>query len=246
MSVKLVPEDIRERLDGVVRTTDIRVDPDSHHYIVLSQLYKWMRERAFPAVHGTMLDYGCGGQTYRQLFAPKIEKYIGADVAAAAETKLDIQLQPHQPVPVPDESVDTVLATQTLEHVPDPWFYLGECYRVLRPGGVLVLTAPMQWRHHEVPYDYFRFTKYGLIELLTRKGFEITRIDPTGGVYSLIGQIFLDHLGERGIRQKFLFRCLNRLALWLDRKVPDEGTTVNWMCIAHKPARILHAPRAEA
>jgi len=225
---------IGEHLDGVVRTTDMRVELESHHYIVLSQLYDWMGKEAFAAAHGVMLDYGCGGQTYRKLFEPKIAKYIGADVATAANTTLDIELLPNEPVSLPDDSVDTVLANQTLEHVSNTDFYLRECYRVLRPGGVLILTAPMQWRHHEVPYDFLRFTKYGLIELLKRNGFEITSMASTGGVYSLLGQIFLNHLAERGIQRKRLFRWINRLALWLDRKIPDAGDTINWMCIASK------------
>ncbi len=182
--------EIRKRLDGVVRTDDIHVELDNHHYIVLSQLYGWMQKEALPVAQGVLLDYGCGGQTYRKLFEPKVKRYIGADVARAANTKLDIELRPNQPVPLSDGSVDTVLANQTLEHVSDPDFYLQECYRVLRSGGILILTAPMQWRHHEVPYDFFRFTKYGLIAVLKRSGFEITSIASTGGVYSLLGQIF--------------------------------------------------------
>jgi SAM-dependent methyltransferase len=226
--------EIRQCLDGIVRTDDIHVELDNHHYIVLSQLYGWMKKEALPMAQGVLLDYGCGGQTYRKLFEPKVKRYIGADVATAANTKLDIVLLPNQQVPLSDGSVDTVLANQTLEHVSDTDFYLRECYRVLRSGGILILTAPMQWRHHEVPYDFFRFTKYGLIEVLKRNGFEITSIASTGGVYSLLGQIFLNHLAERGIQRKHLFRCINRLALWLDRKIPDLEDTINWMCIACK------------
>jgi SAM-dependent methyltransferase len=226
--------EIGKRLHGVVRTNDIHVELDNHHYIVLSQLYGWMQKEALPVAQGVLLDYGCGGQTYRKLFEPKVKRYIGADVATAANIELDIELLPNQQVPIPDGSVDTVLANQTLEHVSDTDFYLRECYRVLRSGGILILTAPMQWRHHEVPYDFFRFTKYGLIEVLKRSGFEIRNIASTGGVYSLLGQIFLNHLAERGIQRKNLFRCINRLALWLDRKIPDPEDTINWMCIACK------------
>lgn len=227
-------DEIRNRLNGVTRTNDMRVDTDSHHYIVLSQLYTWMEQEAFAAAHGVLLDYGCGGQTYRKLLEPKVTRYIGADVATAANTKLDIELLPHQPVPLSNCSVDTILANQTLEHVPDTDFYLQECNRLLRPGGILILSAPMQWRHHEVPYDFFRFTKYGLIEVLTRNGFEVSKMTSTGGVYSLLGQIFLNHLAERGIQRRLIFRMINYLSLWLDRKIPDTEETINWMCIARK------------
>ena len=92
----------------------------------------------------------------------------------------------------------------------------------------------MQWRHHEVPYDYFRFTRYGLMELLSRHGFELWNITPCGGVYALLGQIFLNHLNDRGFHNKFVFRWVNRVALWLDKKFPDSDDTLNWMCIAVK------------
>jgi SAM-dependent methyltransferase len=193
-----------------------------------------MTEEALPAAKGVMLDYGCGGQPYKFLFMERVSKYIGADVAAAKDTILDLEIVPDKPVPLLDASVDTVLSTQTLEHVPNVEFYLAECHRLLKQDGVLILTAPMQWRHHEVPYDFFRFTKYGLTALLTRHGFTITNMTPCGGVYALIGQIFLNHLAERGIHNKSLYRLVNRLVLWLDKKYPDTEDTLNWMLIARK------------
>jgi SAM-dependent methyltransferase len=235
-STEVSSREIRDRLRGIVRTTDIDVDLDSHHYIVLSQLYTWMEREALAAAHVVLLDYGCGGQTYRKLFEPKVTSYIEADVATAANINLDIELLSNQPVPLSDSSVDTILANQTLEHVPDTDFYLKECYRLLRSDGTLILSAPMQWRHHEVPYDFFRFTKYGLTEVLNRNGFELSQIASTGGVYSLLGQIFLNHLAERGIQRRLLFRLVNSIALWLDRKIPDTEDTINWMRVAHKRA----------
>jgi hypothetical protein len=92
----------------------------------------------------------------------------------------------------------------------------------------------MQWWHHEVPYDFLRFTRYGLIEVSKRTGFEVASIVSTAGVYSLLGQFFLNHLAECGIQLKILFRWINHLALWLDRKVPDAEDTINWMFIACK------------
>jgi hypothetical protein len=118
-----VSSNIRLALRGVSRIQSIHVDPASHHYIVLSILHRWLREVALPHVHGVMLDFGCGGQPYRELFSPQISRYIGADVAAAKDTKLDIEIVPGEPVPLEDASVDTILATQTLEHVFDIQVY---------------------------------------------------------------------------------------------------------------------------
>ena len=217
-----------------VRRTSLDVDPSSHHFIVLSFLHKWLRERALPAARGRLLDYGCGGQPYRALFEAAVESYATADVAAYAGKPVDVLLVPNQKVPLGDASFDTILASQTLEHVPDPAFYVGECARLLRSGGMLILTAPMQWRHHEVPYDYFRFTRYGIELLLKNCGFEVVEVASTGGVFALIGQILLNHIAERGKRRPLLFRLVNRLALWLDRRHPDGEDVINWMFLARR------------
>lgn len=235
--------DLQDAPGGILRTRNMRLASDSHHYIVLSYLHAWLEEQALPQAKGILLDYGCGGQPYRALFEPNITKYIGADVAAAAGTKIDIRVEPEQPLPLSSESVDTILSTQTLEHVPDFNFYLAECQRLARPGGVLILTAPMQWRHHEAPHDYWRFTRYGIRECLSRHGFEVGSIMACGGVYALIGQIFLNHLVEHGIQRKIIIKAVNRLALRLDRMCQDQEDTLLWMCLAKKKSGLQVQPR---
>ncbi|TAN64846.1 MAG: class I SAM-dependent methyltransferase [Methylobacter sp.] len=223
---------IKNALGGLIRQQTLGASLDHPHYISLNLIGTWLHDMALNEAHGIMLDYGCGGQPYKSFFMPKLERYIGADVAAAEGICLDIEIEPGQAVPLDTASIDTLLSTQTLEHLDDVEFYLSECARLVHSNGVLILTAPMQWRHHEVPYDYWRFTKYGLISLLERHGFSIKSISPCGGVYALIGQIFLSHLHERGGRKQWLNKIINRLALYLDNRWADTDDTLNWMCIA--------------
>lgn len=224
---------IQEALAGMERVRDMSLAPDSHHYIVLSLLYQWMRDAAAPAASGVLVDFGCGGQPYRALFEPHVARYIGADVAPALGVALDLQFVPGEPLPLADGSVDTVLSTQVLEHVADPGFYLRESRRVLRENGRLIITVPMQWRHHEVPYDYLRFTRYGVVHLLEHASFVIDDLRPCGGAYALIGQVLANTLAERGRYSKWLIRTINRVAIALDRRFPDYEDTLNWMCLAH-------------
>ena len=84
----------------------------------------WLRDVAAPATEGVLLDFGCGGQPYRDLFTPRINRYVGADVAAAAGVSLDVTFGPGEPLSLSDASIDTILSTQVLEHVADPDFYL--------------------------------------------------------------------------------------------------------------------------
>ncbi|MGY3576851.1 methyltransferase domain-containing protein [Bradyrhizobium sp. USDA 4504] len=223
-------------VSGLVRRTGLDLDEASHHYIVLSFLHRWMVEVAQPAVTGRLLDFGCGGQPYRALLEPRVTEYVTADVTRYGERKIDLLVVPNEPVPSANGSFDCVLSNQVLEHVPDPRFYLGECFRLLRAQGTLILTAPMQWRHHEVPNDYLRFTRFGIINLLEETGFSLLRIDSTGGVFALVGQILANHFSESSIDRPRLFRLINRLFMWLDRRYPDGDDVINWMCIARKPA----------
>jgi SAM-dependent methyltransferase len=116
-----------------------------------------------------ILDYGCGGSPYRALF-PKSE-YIRADFTPCKG--LDFLLPADSSIPAPDGSFDMVLSTQVLEHVPEPTGYITECFRVLRPGGFLILTTHGLFEDHGCPYDFQRWTADGLRLLLERAGFRI-------------------------------------------------------------------------
>lgn len=227
--------DIHSATEGISRMKSADVDASNQHFIVLTLLHKWLADVALPHASGVMLDLGCGGQPYKTLFSSRVTRYIGADVAPSRDIHLDIQIVPGEPVPLADASVDTILSTQTLEHVYDFQLYVRECHRLLKPGGILILTVPMQWRVHEAPYDYWRFTRYGVAELMTRSDFTEISITPCGGVCALVGQIVNSHLDAHQRGNKFIYRLINRLALALDRRFPDADETLLWMCLGQKP-----------
>ena len=82
--------------------------------------------------------------------------------------------------------VDDVLLTQVLEHLPDPARVLAELNRVMKPGGTLWLTAPLFYAEHERPYDYFRYTRYGLHRLLKQAGFRVREIEWLEGYFGTL------------------------------------------------------------
>lgn len=232
--------DVQCKRVSLGRMRDIEIDADSHHFIVLSILNSWVANVAAPAASGVLLDFGCGAQPYRKVFEPFISRYIGADVASEAGIELDLQLHMGVPIPLPAGSVDTILSTQVLEHVFGFQDYLADCFKLLRPKGRLMISVPMHWRHHEVPHDYWRFTRYGLKMSLKQAGFSILDLRPCGGVYALLGQVYLDHLNSHANNtdNRAISRLINWFAMWLDKRKMDCDDTLGWMCIAEKISNI--------
>ena len=100
-------------------------------------------------------------------------------------------------LPFGDGSFDTVVMFQTLEHIPEPARALSEAHRVLRPGGVIVITTPFMWGLHEQPYDFYRYTPFALEYLADAAGFVDVKIEQVGGYWLTAGLRFSYHLQSR-------------------------------------------------
>lgn len=141
-----------------------------------------------------ILDVGSGDAPYRELFTD--HKYLTIDMEGTPyqpEQPPDF-LGPAHDLPLDDGSLDAVLCTQVLEHVPNPAEVMLEFFRVLRPGGSLWLTTPLTWYLHELPHDYYRYTPAGLEHLATQAGFAGHETKPMNSTPDTIGQL-LRHLG---------------------------------------------------
>ncbi len=92
-------------------------------------------------------------------------------------------------IPVPAASFDAILCTEVFEHIPDPIAALQEFYRILRPGGILILTAPFASLTHFAPYHYYTgFNKYFYETHLKKIGFDITEINTNGNYSEYVAQ----------------------------------------------------------
>ncbi len=187
---------------------------------------------------GRLLDVGCGRAPYQALLA-NVSTYVGLDAnhgpGGPQVSGLGYAL------PFEADSFDTVLSTQTLEHVELPHVMMAEMARVLRPGGHLILTAPQTWRLHEKPYDFYRYTRFGLQHLIRQAGLEETLIQAEGGVWMVVGQTVNNALHARlrhSIPYYFLYGLYlisNSLFGWLDTIWFDPDETLNYVVVARKP-----------
>ena len=132
---------------------------------------------------GKLLDIGCGTKPYESVFKPYITTHIGLDHEGMVHDcqKVDIFADAYN-IPLDDETVDTVLCSEVLEHLEEPKHALKEMYRVLSNGGISILTMPFAWHLHEEPRDFFRYTKHGIKHLAHENGFMIEEIRNRGGL----------------------------------------------------------------
>lgn len=163
-------------------------------YSVRMSILRAVKE-VIPNLSGTVLDLGCGIQPYKELILENssVSRYIGLDFEISickeySMRKPDIFWDGVR-IPLENNSVDCTIATEVLEHCPNPEIVLKEIYRVLKPGGLLFFTVPFVWPLHLVPYDEYRYTPYSLERHLLNSGFKNLNLQSLGGVDAALAQM---------------------------------------------------------
>lgn len=182
---------VREQADNFINVPFTLANLDL--YIVRSAILKALRSN-LQYFQGNLLDIGCGKMPYKSFIKEnsRIENYVGLDIETAIE--YDPNIKPDFTwdgitMPFEDESYESIMATEVLEHCPDPRIILNEVYRVLKPQGVFFFTTPFLWNLHEVPHDEYRFTPFSLRRHLESAGFRRIDINASGGWHASLAQM---------------------------------------------------------
>lgn len=223
----------RARVTANRQAIDADLAGDAEARKRLSPTLFGLTEAVVPALRarakGDLLDAGCGTQPFRAMLEEQVDRYVALDIEARSEDVDHIGDVEDMAV-VPTASVDTVLCSEVLEHVPHPAKAAGELARVLKPGGTLIVTVPFMARLHEEPHDYFRYTRHGLRRLLVEAGFEIDDIVETGSLFSFLGhQVSVVLLGltwHRPVLRR-LARVINDVAVVRPAVLLDRVTRMS-------------------
>jgi len=143
-----------------------------------------------------VVDLGCGDMPYRSLFESRGAAYTGCDLGSSAP----VSIVPGSPVPLDDHCAALVGSFQVLEHVWDLRWYLGECHRLLKPDGRLLLSTHGTWLYHPHPTDFRRWTVDGLTAEIEQHGFTVDRITVIMGPLAWTTQFRL--LGYREVLRR--------------------------------------------
>lgn len=190
-------------------------------------------KRALPYIKGRCVDIGAGIAPYQKLISPHTTEYIITDYADtrksmfAHENGTFVQADAMN-LPFENATMDTVLLTQVLEHIIDPKKALVEAWRILHEEGVLILSVPFIYQAHAEPYDFWRFSEYGLRNLISDQGFEIAEFHYQGYIGTTLISILNGFLWQVSSQYKVLrntiflpillitFICFNGIGRLLD------------------------------
>lgn len=193
-------------------------------------------------ISGKVLDVGAGEiNRYSDHF--NYTEYVRMDIRHG--DKVDL-VGSADNIPSSDNIFDSVVCTQVFEHLEFPEKSAKEIYRVLKPGGFVLITVPQMNELHEEPYDFFRYTKYGLQSLFMSVGFKVIEVEPRGGFFSTCAQMKIRYYIDKyslykkpicGTIFSFFSSICGRYAIWrdkLDTSIANRKHTIGWCIVLQK------------
>lgn len=218
----------------------------NHNWLIKRAINEKVRGR-LPDFSGLVLDLGCGSRPFESDILLHASRYVGVDWGNSLHgSQADIISDLNKPLPIDSNHVDHIVSFEVMEHLSEPRVMLTEAFRVLRSGGQLSLSVPFQWWVHEAPWDYYRYTRYGLHYMLDQAGFVNVSIEATTGFWA-VWILKFNYQTTRLIRGPRLVRVLSRAALvpfwWvnqhlaslMDRWWPEDRETAGYFVTASKP-----------
>jgi SAM-dependent methyltransferase len=205
-----------------------RLYPSIFHprYVVLSKLrnetVKKIEALTVANKDAVLVDFGCGDMPYRTVIEPHVGKYLGVDLEMNPKAEHHIGFD--SKTTLPDNYADIILSNQVLEHVDTPPGYLQEALRILKPGGVIILTTHGYWFYHPTPNDYWRWTSTGLRKIIEAESFEVVSFNGILGLSASGMQLFQD-----GILFKLpkllvpVWAVIMQAIIWLFDQIHTQG-----------------------
>ena len=165
----------------------IKVNHKKTNSVLLNNLQIDFILRKKKYIKGYLLDAGCGEKPYSLIYKDITKKSVGCDVEYCIhdQKKVDVFASLDN-LPFQNNTFDTVLCTNVLEHVAENEKSFFELSRVLKNKGYIILSVPFLYPTHEVPHDFYRYSFYGLKYQMEKNGLKIVKAIPWGGIGMMI------------------------------------------------------------
>lgn len=180
--------------------------------------------------NGNILDIGCGNMPYKSiLLKNEGTKYTGLDIKSEIYDIVndkDKIFWDGKTIPIKDNTYDTIICTELLEHTQNADEILSEIFRVLKPDGKVFITVPFIWPVHEAPYDEYRYTPYSLKRIVETK-FKSAEIGALGGYnksLALVISTYLSYHIKNRIKRRLSYIVLKPL---IKRLIKTDNSSIN-------------------
>jgi SAM-dependent methyltransferase len=162
---------------------------------------------------GKLLDVGCGTKPYEGMC--NVDKYIGLEIDDEVNRNHSFAdvFYDGSTIPFKDKEFDSILSNQVFEHVFNPHVFLREINRVTKMDGLFLITVPFVWDEHEQPYDYARYSSFGLRHVLAENGFDIMEHRKSNNGVEVIFQLINDYIYKVTITKNNIINLLITLFL---------------------------------
>lgn len=131
---------------------------------------------------GDLLDLGYGTVPFYELYKPYVNSVACADWETSLHdlSHIDFAVDLNGQIAIPENSYDTIILSDVLEHIYEPRNLLKQLYSVLRKDGKIILNVPFAYWEHEAPHDYYRYTRFFFEKIAADLGYTIVVIEQIG------------------------------------------------------------------
>ena len=175
-------------------------------------------------IKGRWLDIGAGDQPYKKFFAGA-DKYLTTNTKRhytskefeQIEKRTTFWIEDGKELPVPANSLDGVACFQVLSVIDKPDEFFREINRVLKPGGILLITTDFLYPAWS-PEDRYRHTAFNLKQLAELNGFNVESTDSFGGFGSTVYALFMRFMRsfpELWKRKKALAKAISAILYFI-------------------------------
>ena len=169
----------------------------------------------------TLIDIGAGPEQFRELTWRFKKTSVDFKQFGTTDVVADLEKE----IPLPADSADIVYMSNVLEHLPYAEITLSETHRILKRGGLLIGAVPFLAAVHQAPYDYKRYTIFGLKRILAEAGFTDIEITPIGRPTQLYRNM-----------QDVMFRYLPRtITMWMYQKIERLSHNIFSILLRNQP-----------
>ena len=162
---------------------------------------------------GKLLDLGCGKVPLYESYKNHVTDNICVDWENSLHKNnyVDFKCDITKSLPFPEMEFDTIVLSDVLEHIPEPEILWKEMFRLLTPGGRVIMNVPFYYWLHEHPHDYYRYTEYALRRFVKISGMRLLYLDSIGGAPEVLTDVF----AKNCIRLPVIGRKLAIFSQWL-------------------------------